>query len=1201
MSDPAASAPGPDARPLIDAAAARQRRAADPEASAWVAASAGTGKTRVLTDRVLRLLLAGARPERLLCLTFTKAAAAEMRQRIADSLRHWATLDDEALDARLARLLGRPAEAGERILARRLFARVLDTPGGLKIQTIHAFCQSLLARFPLEAGIAPHFRALDERGQAELLGEAVEATLARAGLPGEAERALLDALTVVTGLVNEEDFRGVLDELIKERGRLQQLLARHGSAEAVGRAVAGRLGVAPGESHEATLAAGCQDAALDLIGLRLAAEALLEGKASDRPKGRAIADWLADPKGRAARFEAYLDAFFTKDRKVAARFATKQVEQALPGIAEIMGAEAERLRLLRERLNAIRLAEATTALVTLASAILARYQRRKADHAVLDYEDLILLTRDLLARPGLAAWVLFKLDGGLDHLLVDEAQDTNPDQWAVVEALTSEFFAGQGAYEARGERLPRTVFAVGDGKQSIFGFQRADPREFARMEGVFGKRAVAAERRWAPVALAHSFRSADAVLQAVDETFRPAAVHRGVALAGRWLPHEPVRVGQAGLVELWPPAPAEQADEEEDWSPPLARSAQVPAQSRLARLLAARIAAWLAPGAEPGREGWLDSKGRAVGPGDILILVRRRNAFVEELVRALKQRDVPVAGIDRMVLSEQLAVMDLIALGRVLLLPEDDLTLACLLKSPLVGLDEEQLFGLCWKRPGSLWDSLRAAAARGDDPAVVEALAFIEAERARADFVAPHELYAGLLDRGGRRRLLARLGQEAADPIEEFLGLALAYERDHTPSLEGFLHWVELGEQEIKRDLEQGQERVRVMTAHAAKGLQAPIVILPDTLQTPTPRERLLWLEPRGGATAAAPGEPPLPLWLPRKELAEPEALEARNRLAERQDEEHRRLLYVAMTRAEDRLYLCGWSARRGTPSDDCWYRLAEAGLAGCAEPADFDFTGLCPEGWSGPGWRLRTAQRAEAEQAGARRPASPAPAAAPPDWLRRPAPAEPVPPQPLAPSRPSLPEPPSRSPLGAAPDLEGGAPAAEGGAGGVDRFRRGLLIHRLLQSLPELPAGDRATAARRFLAAPVHGLEEAAREEILAATLGALEEPGFAALFGPGSRAEAPVIGVVPTAAGGAQVVSGRIDRLCIGPEQVLVLDFKTQRPAPAEASGVPPAYLAQLAAYRAVLRRIYPDRPVRCALLWTDGPRLMPLDDALLDRHAP
>ncbi|MEX2630809.1 MAG: double-strand break repair helicase AddA [Tistlia sp.] len=1186
-----------DLRQLIEAAAARQRRAADPEASAWVAASAGTGKTRVLTDRVLRLLLARARPERLLCLTFTKAAAAEMRQRIADSLRHWATADEAALARRLHDLLGRPAEAAEATLARRLFARVLDTPGGLKIQTIHAFCQSLLARFPLEAGVAPHFRALDERSQQELLSEAFESSLAAAGatardgLAGDApaqatgDDGLYAALSAVTGLANAEDFRGVLDELIRERGRLDALLARHGSPAGVGRAVAEALGVAPGETLESVLEAACRDEALDLIGLKLCCEALQKGKTKDLARGQAISRWLAEPETRPQGFESYLRAFFTKDGKVTVKFGTKTAEALFPGLSDVMGAEAERLRLLRERLNAIRLAEATGALVTLAADILARYRRRKAERAVLDYEDLILETRALLARPGLAAWVLFKLDGGLDHLLVDEAQDTNPDQWAVVESLTGEFFAGQGAYEARGETLPRTVFAVGDGKQSIFGFQRADPHEFARMEGVFGRRVIAAERRWSPVALSHSFRSADAVLRSVDMTFQPEAVHRGVALSGRWLEHDPVRVGQAGLVEIWPPAPAATVEEEPDWAPPLTRSGQVPAQTRLARVIAARIAGWLSPAeALPGGEGWLESRGRAVGPGDLLVLVRRRNAFVEELVRALKQRGVPVAGIDRMVLSEQLAVMDLIALGRVLLLPEDDLTLASLLKSPLVGLGEERLFELCWRRPGSLWDSLRSAAGRHADCA--GALAFLEEQRARADFVAPYELYAELLEQGGRRRLLARLGQEAADPIEEFLGLALAYERDHTPSLEGFLHWVDQGGQEIKRDLEQGQDKVRVMTAHAAKGLQAPIVILPDTLQKPRPRERLLWLEPAAEAGGAAP---PLPIWLPRKELGEPVALDARNRLAERQDEEHRRLLYVAMTRAEDRLVVCGWEGRQAAP-EDCWYRLAEAGLGACGEAAEFDFTGLCAEGWSGPGWRLATPQRAAPQAPLLTRAAAGAAGRPVPDWLREAPPAEAEPPQPLAPSRPSLPEPPPRSPLGSGEE-----------AGGLGRFQRGLLIHRLLQSLPELPAERRGAAAERFLAAPVHGLERPAREEILAATLGVLEEPDFAALFGPGSRAEAPVIGLAADAEGRPQVISGRIDRLCVTPEQVLVLDFKTQRPAPADPDGVPAAYLAQLAAYRLLLRRIYPGRPVGCALLWTDGPRLMRLPDALLDRHAP
>ncbi|MCH8154530.1 MAG: PD-(D/E)XK nuclease family protein, partial [Proteobacteria bacterium] len=542
---------------------------------------------------------------------------------------------------------------------------------------------------------------------------------------------------------------------------------------------------------------------------------------------------------------------------------------------------------------------------------------------------------------------------------------------------------------------------------------------------------------------------------------------------------------------------------------------------------------------------------------------------------------VPVAGLDRMVLPDQLAVMDLVALGRVLLLPEDDLTLATVLKGPLVALSEEQLFTLAYDRKGSLWDSLARHVLR--DPAFRAARDHLAGLRARADFVPPYELYSEVLTRDwghgrGRAALLARLGPEAADPIEEFLSLALAYEREHAPSLEGFLHWIEAGKQEVKRDMEHGQDAVRVMTVHGAKGLQAPVVILPDTMQPPKPRGGLFWLDEQDGE---------LPLWPLRKGYDGELVDRVRARAQSVQDQEYRRLLYVALTRAEDRLIVCGWRGKNAAPAG-CWYNLVAGALADAAEPADFDFSGEVEDGWAGPGRRLRSLQTAVAEtdreESGAARAA-----AALPDWAKAAPPPEPAPPRPLAPSRPTAEEPAVRSPLG--PD--------EGW-----RFKRGRLIHRLLQSLPDLAPDARRAAAARFLASPAHGLSGDERAEIAEVTMAVLEDSAFAPLFGPGSRAEVPVVGLVGglvDAGGAPQAVSGQVDRLVVTAAAVLVVDYKTNRPAPAAETGVAPLYLRQMAAYRAVLAGVYPDRRIDCALLWTDGPRLMQLSPAILSGHAP
>ncbi len=1154
------------AETVVKQATAAQRRAADPRASVWVAASAGRGKTTVLTDRVLSLLLDGTAPGRILCLTFTKAAAAEMSNRLTASLAEWSVASDKKLAEDLTDLLGATVDSPRLATARRLFATVLDTPGGMKIQTIHAFCQSLLGRFPLEAGIAPHAQVLDERGAAELLQEARIEVLAA----GDADPQTAENIAKVTMHAHEDSFTELLQGLIRERAHLQRMLRTHGGIEGIVTAVYAALDVAENDDPAELIAAACADEACDTTALRRVAVAMLEGDKKDQARAPLVLAWLEDPDERPARFDSYLQAFFTKNGR-GSQFSKLIHAKALKiendGM-DVLGAEAARLETLRNRLNGLTVAGSTAALLSLGAQVLERYEARKAAQAVLDYDDLILITRDLLLRPGVASWVLYKLDGGLDHVLVDEAQDTNPEQWQVIQALTAEFFAGEGARE-----LQRTVFAVGDAKQSIFSFQRADPTEFTRMQAHFAERTQNAGLNWQKVDLGVSFRSTAAVLRAVDAVFAPQEVHEGVLFGETGMRHLPVRLGQAGRVELWPLAEPEESESQDPWSLPLASRQDASPSARLARLIAERIRRWtLDRAAADDPESRLEAKARRLRPGDFLVLVRRRTAFVDELVRALKDCEVPVAGVDRMVLTEQLAVMDLVALGRVLLLPEDDLTLATVLKGPLIGLSETQLFDLAYNRQGSLWEAL--VHRRDAGPHLVAARKRLSELLARVDFVPPYELFAEILGPGGgRESLLRRLGPEAIDPIEEFLSLALAYEQDHVPSLEGFLHWLELGEQQVKRDMEHGNDVVRIMTVHGAKGLQAPVVFLPDTAQTPQPPKGLLWPRKLSG----------LALWPLKREYDLPLTMEARAAAQRAQDEEYRRLLYVAMTRAEDRLYVCGWRGARA-PSQNSWYKLVETALASEGEEVEFDFGALRPGGWQGQGYRLYSTQSAAAESPeGAI--TEPHGQAELPDWAKRVAPAEPTPPRPLAPSRPSAPEPTVRSPLG----------SDEG-----RRYRRGRLIHRLLQSLPELPGEARAAAAARFLQRRLLGLTAEEQNEIRETTLAVVTDARFAALFGPMSRAEVPLTGVIDGRLG-PQVVSGQVDRLLVVKDRILAVDYKTNRPAPREEAEVPAVYLRQMAAYRALLLEVYPGKTVDCLLLWTDGPRLMQLSNALLEHHAP
>ena len=1143
---------------LLSFADERQRSASDPKTSAWVSASAGCGKTKVLTDRVLSLLLDEVPPERILCITFTRAAAAEMQNRLVDKLSEWTTASIDDLAETLKKLLGRRADGKETVVARRLFARLLEAPGGLRIMTIHAFCQSVLRRFPLEAGVPPHFEVMNERDAATILDAAQNELFA--WLHGGGEGPLADSLRTVVGFIHERNYPQLLSELSRERERIAGLIEQAGGVEPLIDRVHAALSVARTETIEAAVAAACDDMAFDRVGLGRATQALATStKESDRQLHNALAEWLARPGQRADILDSYLQAFLTGELTPRKRLVTKSVLNDAAWMEAILRREQQRLVEFVEHRRRLTTAKATAALLHVVAALFDRYERSKAARGLLDYDDLIFRAKRLLEHRQSAAWVLFKLDGGLDHLLVDEAQDTNPDQWAIIGALAEEFFAGLGPGDEDRFR-GRSIFAVGDYKQSIFSFQRADPDNFLRMQEALGRRSRAGDRRWRDVELNMSFRSTRPVLEAVDRVFAEAPARCGVADRAT-LRHLAHRQGAAGLVEIWPPVEAAQLPDLEPWAVPTDRVTAEDARNRLARLIAARIRNWL------DAQEKLPARNRPIRPGDIMILVRRRGAFAEDMVRALKDRSVPVAGIDRMVLAEQLVVMDLVALGEFLLLPRDDLALAGVLKGPLFGFSEEELFSVCHGRKASVWVALREAAmSNAKFEAAYQTLSEL---LQRVDYTSPYELYAALLAGGGRRKLLDRLGPEAEDPIDEFLSLALAFERTNVVSLQGFLHWLKAGEAEVIRDLEQGFDRVRVLTVHGSKGLQAPIVMLPDTMQMPTDGPRLLW-----------PASGDVVLWPPAKQYRDAVSAEAYKTARDAQEDEYRRLLYVAMTRAEDRLYICGWQMRNRAPAG-CWYNLVDNALRDAAREI------------AEPALRLSDDQevpvvlRMEQEQLDRAAPYEAAPEidfGAIPRWASEPAPPEPVPPRPLAPSHLDSDAPPVRSPAGPAD------PALAA---------RGRLIHRLLEILPDVPMGaPRRRAAERLVARERATLDDPMAQRLIAEVLSILDEPKFATVFQPGSLAEVPISGLVRGAGGEPLVVSGQVDRLVVTDEEVLVVDFKSHRLPPETVEATPVVYLRQMAAYRALLAQVYPERTISAALLWTEAPALVRLPAQLLDR---
>ena len=1103
--------------PAVDAATAQQRRAADPAASAWVDANAGSGKTKVLADRVLALLLQGALPERILCLTYTRAAAAEMRIRIERELAGWATAPDTDLARALVDLGAEAPDEDMKARARRLFARTVDAPVGLRIDTIHAFCQSLLGRFPIEAGVSPWFQLADEREALTRQANARDAVLDRRGDGiGEAVARIADNLS-------EYNIRAFIAELLRNRGAFgPQALDTLRSALV--------LPEVPERTKKGMKA------------LRKAAEILAGGGVRDRQHAERLRCWADIGEPSDDDIDEVRKVFFKSNGEEREEFGTKNLpgRERLPGL---LADERERIERLRTRRRIEATLAASEAALALGEAVDREYRRSKGRAGLLDYDDLIERARDLL-RHAPAAWVHYKLDRGIDHVLIDEAQDTSPEQWDVVEALTQEFFAGEGAGEG-----PRTLFAVGDPKQSIYRFQGAEPARFDEMRRKLGKRAQDAGQRWEDVPLEVSFRAAPVLLEAVDAVF---AGEHGLGLEGPAPVHKPSRSGAGGRVEVWPLETGERREPGDPFEPPAAYLREDAAETALADRIARRIRTWLDRG-EPVAPG-----GRRMRPGDIMILLPRRSgrAFIPRVIATLKQLEVPVAGIDRMTLTGELAAMDLAAIGDFVLLPEDDLTLATVLKGPLFGFDDEALFELARGRKGTLWAALRK---RRDTERFGPCFEALGALLGKADYVGVHAFFAELLAEGGfRRRIAARLGEEANDPIDEFLNAALDYERRHPPGLQGFLQWLRSGEAEVKRQLDRhGRDEVRVSTVHGAKGLEAPVVILPDTAAAPAHPSRRQTLYRDGGVL----------LWPPstNRDRIDPYSGELLDR-ADREDEaEHRRLLYVAMTRAADRLVVCGWNNSGRELHEDCWYNAVSDGLRDRMTPEedpDFAEPLLVME---------RRAADAEAE-----RPAEDREALPPlPGWARQPAP--PV-------------------PAAAPPDGDGGeafAAASPLGGGPGGRFRRGLAVHKLLEMLPEVAPERRFEAARRFLEADpaLAGDAEATAREALAV----LDDPAFGAVFGPGSRAEAPLVGRI-----GGETVSARIDRLALLDDETLVVDFKSGR-APAGLAQVPPGYLRQLARYAALLGQLRPGVPVRAALLWTGAPSLMPVPESSLAPYMP
>jgi len=1119
---------------------AEQASAADPQVHAALSASAGTGKTQVLTARVLRLLLQGARPESILCLTFTKAAAAEMANRIGARLANWVRVKDSELGTDLLHLR-EPNDPVTRQRARQLFARVLDCPGGLKIQTIHSFAQSLLAAFPAEADIVPGFQPVEGRAEQELVRRTLADVLTHAETTGDAQ--LLADVQCLSRRIGET---GAV-EYLQICAAKAEALASIGRREDIEPKIR-RMMDLPDEPPEDYIAANCGDEGFDCDLLRAVAEANRKwGAATGIAHAQDIEDWLSlTPIERAAQLPKLRKVVLTEKQTLRVYPGQKKAEPDYEThawrLANLIG------ELLRIQ-NGARLAADMAAGLRAGQAFAEAYSRAKRSAGVADFNDLINWTRRLLAKPGMGDWVRYKLDRQIDHILIDEAQDTNADQWEIVRQLVDEFFTGSSEAEGRW----RTLFTVGDFKQAIYGFQGTDPHQFDEARREFRARSEAllyaedlfdaAQRRareFRDLSIAASFRSAQPVLDSVDSVIDQLG-HAALGLPDRPPHHRAYHAGRSGRVELWSPFAAENLEAEEDvgeerWVDMRDRAYASELAQRIKRLI--------------DEAPVLASTQRKLTPGDILVLVRSRGELASLLVARLFAAGVPVAGLDRLHLHEPIAVQDLLAAIRFAVQPGDDLSLACLLVSPLFGWSQDELRELAYGRRGSLWRELRQRAderqAYGDAHKQLGELLGI------ADFVTPSRFLETVLSGPlqGRRKLYSRLGMASRDPIDELMNSALDFERNEIGSLDRFLSWFSRGEVDVQRDPGQPANEVRVMTVHGAKGLEAPVVVLADATADPARLGRTpLTVEHRYGNTAD------LPFLRPKKEerlspFAELIAIQEQRDL-----EEHWRLLYVAMTRAADRLIVAGVAPKKER-APNCWHRAVEQGLIALgASPTDEG--SLEYEGGVIPSIK-------------AGKPKTELGSIAIPGWAMEAAPKESRPPQPLAPSAVAV-------------DDEAALPPSEAMRAAA---RRGTLIHQLLERLPEVEPETRRSAALSWLQRSAGVADAAEREELADLVCGLLGDERFSALFGPGSLGEAPLAATLPD----GRVIAGTVDRLLVEANRIQVIDFKTGR-VPAGEDQIPTSHRAQMTAYVEALKVIFPDRHIHAALLYTAGPNLFEL----------
>lgn len=876
-----------------------QQQASNPRTSVWVNASAGSGKTKVLTDRILRLLLEGTLPSQITCLTFTRTAAAEMRERLNKRLENWILFSEEELREDLFDLTGMPPCTEQLKEARLLYGKVCDSQPELALQTFHSFCQSILQRFPIETSLSPNFSLADEAAQHRILKDLKQKILENPSFKLTHPR-LHDGLETLAGFMPESMFINILDEVIAKRFKFRTLFENHNSFESC--LEDQKRFILNNELRFDSFEASHQTIYFSkkIIEISSALYPFIQQLESGNVTEQSIADYLkyvqALESGSTKQSEdtAWIQVktvFLTKAGTIRSRLISKKLEQQVASLGPILDSFITQLTKLVELEKILLTWLCTEATLKVAYEFYILYEESKAQLGLIDFDDVIFKVENLLQDPELSASVLFFLDKKIDHILMDEAQDTTPSQWKIIELIVQELLVVHDQ---------KTFFVVGDPKQSIYSFQGADHNLFVTMHDYFKKFFEKAHLPWLSINMITSYRSTSTVLATVDRVCNTLPfLHK---LQNEEIKHLPFRKTTEGRVHFWPLI---KRKEQQEKIGAFSNATDV-LQKELAEMLANHIETWCLS------QPVLPSTGLPVEPKDIMILVRRRSNLITYLTKALKKRKIPVNGQDRLQLWENLAIQDLYAIGCWVVRPFDDFALACVLKSPLIRIEEKELLVLrASSHEKTLWDTI--CTRRATYP---KEFSLLEELLNEAEKKSPHDFYVYLLEYYGLESwYTSQITPATSMYINLFLEQTLepAYEQPGLESLDVFLSDIYQNKDRSYPRPNAQDNSVKIMTIHGAKGRQAPIVILPDITQTPITRDNIHWFNSQPYLyLAVTPPNISLPSYLKSYLMKE----------EQHKINEYMRLLYVAMTRAEDHLFFSGYEPHNN--NDLSWHNFVK-------------------------------------------------------------------------------------------------------------------------------------------------------------------------------------------------------------------------------------------------------------------------------------